>query len=120
VRPISALYVLGTEDPFFPAAGDGTLLSFDSTLAFWGRHNQCGARRTSTALPDTAHDGTRVWRSAYSGCTGRAQVVLDSVVGGGHAWPGAVVPTNPATLGVTSRNLSTNDAIIRLLRGVAP
>ena len=118
--PVAALFLSGTEDQFFGIHGDGALFSIDSTMDFWARRAHCRAPRVSVQLPDTAHDGTVAWESRYPRCATRSvPVVLDSIVGGGHGWAGALHPPGPQ-YGVTTRNLSANDAIIRFLQQVAP
>ena len=117
---VSALFLSGTEDQFFGIHGDGALFSIDSTVDFWARRAHCRSPRVSVELPDTAHDGTVVWESNYSRCATRStRVVLDSIVGGGHGWAGALHPPGPQ-FGVTTRNLSANEAIIRFLNRIAP
>jgi polyhydroxybutyrate depolymerase len=116
-RPISALYILGTADPFFPTAGNPVLLSFDGTIDFWARVNGCSGRRIRTALPDLADDGTMVYSSMYRPCDRGTRTVLDSIVGGGHAWPGGVTPA-PPSFGPTSRDISANAEIIRFLETI--
>jgi polyhydroxybutyrate depolymerase len=119
--PVAALFLSGTDDQFFGINGDGALFSIDSTLDFWARRGHCRAPRVSVQLPDTARDGTVVWESGYPRCASRSvRVVLDSIVGGGHAWAGALHPPSRAVFGVTTRNLSANDAIIRFLDRIAP
>jgi polyhydroxybutyrate depolymerase len=115
----NALYLLGTADPFFALQGDATLFPIDSTLLFWANRAGCRSPRVSVQLPYTAHDGTTVWRSSASGCgKHKLQVTLDSIVGGGHGWAGAVNPPSTA-FGVTTRNLSANAAILRFLDEVS-
>ncbi len=116
-RPVSALYILGTADTFFPVAGSSTVLSVDSTMQFWGRANDCSASRTRAALPDLTDDGTVVYRSRYRSCNDGARVELDSIVGGGHAWPDGVIPASPL-LGPTSHDISANAEIIRFLESI--
>jgi polyhydroxybutyrate depolymerase len=116
-RPVSALFLLGTADSFFPVAGGGTVLSADSTMQFWGRANDCSGSRTRTALPDIADDGTVVYRSWYRSCDDGARTELDSIVGGGHAWPDGAIAA-PASFGPTSRDISANNEIIRFLQSI--
>lgn len=113
-RPVSALYVLGTADGFFPVGGGGAVLPVDSTLRVWARAAECSGARSRTALPDREDDGTVVYRSAWRPCRDGTRVELDSIVGGGHAWPGGTRPA-PAAFGPTSREISANDEIIRFL-----
>jgi polyhydroxybutyrate depolymerase len=113
-RPVSAMYILGTADTFFPAAGSKVLLPFDSTVNFWARKNRCDGGRVSAALLDAEDDGTRVYVSSYRSCDNGSHAVLDSIVGGGHAWPGSTRPA-PEGFGPTSRDISANAEIVRLL-----
>ena len=59
-----------------------------------------------------------VFRSSYRSCDDNTVVALDSIVGGGHAWPGALVPA-PESFGPTSRDISANEEIARFLRVLA-
>lgn len=113
-HPVSALYLLGTEDSFFPVAGGSTLLSVDGTMELWARRNGCGGDRVRSVLPDTADDGTTVYRSRYRSCDAGVRLELDSIVGGGHAWPGGTRPA-PPSFGRTSRDISANAEIVRFL-----
>lgn len=116
-RPISVRYILGTADSFFPVAGNQVLFSFDEALAFWAGRNGCSGQRLRDALPDLADDGTMVYRSQYRFCDGATRTVLDSIVGGGHAWPGSVIPA-PTSFGPTSYDISANAEIVRFLAGL--
>lgn len=117
-RPVNGMYVLGTADDQFPYAGNGLFRSGEAGAGFWADRNGCGGGVTVTALPDTAHDGTTVTQRTWKGCPGNGGVRLFTVQGGGHAWPGALIPGNSETNGVTSRNLSANDAIMRFVQTV--
>lgn len=116
-QPISVLYILGTADGFFPMAGSGTVLSTDGTVGFWAAANGCNRKRISSALPILEDDGTTVYRGQYFSCKQETRTELDSIVGGGHAWPGGVRPA-PASFGPTSRNISANAEIVRFLRNL--
>lgn len=113
-NPVSALYVIGTVDPFFPIAGNSVLLPVDETMDVWATANSCGGRRQRSAWPDRSADGTNAYWSRYGGCDSDTRVWLDSIVGGGHAWPDAAIPA-PSGFGPTSRDISANQEIVRLL-----
>jgi polyhydroxybutyrate depolymerase len=113
-RPMSALYLLGTADAMFPVAGGGAVLPVDSSMQIWARAADCEGQRHRSALPDREDDGTVVYHSAWRPCRDGARVELDSIVGGGHAWPGGTQPA-PASFGPTSREISANAEIIRFL-----
>lgn len=116
-RPVSALYLLGTADPFFPVTGSNVLLPVDSTMHVWAQVNGCPASRSRAALPDLFEDGTVVYRSRYWPCSDGVRTELDSIVGGGHAWPSSVIAA-PSSFGPTSLDISANDEIIRFLETI--
>lgn len=114
-RPISALYILGTADPEFPVDGDALVRSADATLDVWRQNARCDGSRSRSAFPDVPGDGTTAWWSRYRPCANGAVVWLDSIVGGGHVWPGSVVP-DPPSRGPSTLDLSANAEISRFLR----
>ncbi|HRP08531.1 MAG TPA: PHB depolymerase family esterase [Gemmatimonadales bacterium] len=116
-RPVNAFYLVGTADTQFPFEGNETLLSFDGMMSAWARTNGCGGRRNSAAIPDRAEDGTRVYWSRYDKCDNGVRTWMDSIVGGGHAWPDAVIPPGER-FGPTSRDINANDEIARFLQGL--
>jgi polyhydroxybutyrate depolymerase len=84
----ATMAVAGTADPQVPYAG-GTVgrsttrvPAATTTMQAYARHYACaGAGRQDTPWP-----GVR--RLRYGGCVDGAEVVLDTVVGGQHVWPG--------------------------------
>lgn len=116
-RPISAAYVIGDADAFFPAAGNQVTLSIDEVMAFWAARSGCSGGRTRSTWPDADGAITTAYWSRYRPCDHGTHVWLDSIAGGGHAWPGAAVPA-PAQFGPTSRDVSANTEIARLLRAL--
>jgi len=99
-QPVSVLITNGTKDPLVHWEGGevtgpfgfkklGKLLSTTETVQFWVRHDRCKAPPDSTIEPDSdPDDGTRVTRTEYGGGNARTSVVLYTIVGGGHTWPG--------------------------------
>jgi polyhydroxybutyrate depolymerase len=90
-RPPRAVPVIafhGTGDPIVPYLG-GESASFHEPFppvtewgAGWAARNGCAEKPES--LPQTGE----VTGIRYSGCRGDAEVILYTVHGGGHAWPG--------------------------------
>jgi polyhydroxybutyrate depolymerase len=67
------------------AVQDGRIdLSVDSSVSFWVKANGCDPLPAT----ETQSDGNIII-DTYSGCEGGADVVLVTIVDGGHAWPGA-------------------------------
>ncbi|OHV47897.1 polyhydroxybutyrate depolymerase [Pseudofrankia sp. BMG5.36] len=94
-RPVPLLAIHGTADqnvPYnggtgavqeerFPSERGRVDRSVADSVAFWVRRDGC------PATPVAQHDGA-VTRTTYMPCADGTEVVLDTVDGGGHAWPG--------------------------------
>ena len=108
--------VPGHRDPLMPY--DGGVLTF-------GAGSVLPAPRTADALregqrlhgsadgrgqPDTVTDGTRVRRSTYSGCRDGRDVVLFTIEGGGHTWPGG--PPVGRSVGRVTRDLDATRVML--------
>lgn len=113
----SVLEIHGTEDPCWLFDGGtascadtnpGAKIGIPATLALWRANNGCGATAAATPLPDTAADGTRTVKHAFT-CTGAA-LELYEVVDGGHTWPSGYAYS--ATVGLTSQDFSANRVIL--------
>jgi len=87
-RPVPVIAFHGTADPICPynggpsKLGGGTFPSVPSFMANWSRRNQCGPNPIESAV---AADVTRL---QYTDCADNAGVVLYTVKGEGHQWPG--------------------------------
>jgi polyhydroxybutyrate depolymerase len=117
--PVAVLMIDGTEDPLVPYAGGsvksdvgGEVVSADASLAAWAKINRCTGSLPNESLPDLdPKDGTTVTRMRRTGCAGGVEVVLDSIKGGGHTWPGGMQYLPERFVGRTSRDLDANQAI---------
>jgi polyhydroxybutyrate depolymerase len=119
-RPVPVLHVHGTEDEFVPFGGgrgaksisDVPHRSVADTIATWVRANGCREEPAAVEeLPDRTGDSTKVTRTTYRGDSAGAEVVLVTVGGGGHTWPGR---PGSAALGRSTSNVSANDIIWEL------
>ena len=89
-RPVPMIAFHGTADPIVPFNGGTTWKSptrkpFPSVrqwTASWARKNRCGEKPVESAA------ATHVTRLEYTNCADDAAVVLYTVGGGGHSWPG--------------------------------
>ena len=96
-RPVPMIEFHGTADPMVPYDGGLPTSVFAPTrfdphakpfpsipgwAADWARRNRCGTDPIDTAV------AADVTRRAYTGCADDAGVVLYTVRGGGHSWPG--------------------------------
>lgn len=122
--PVPMLMMNGTADPLMPWRGGeirkgrrigrgGTVLSAEDSFSFWAGQNGCGTRGVTARLPDESpDDGTRVDRVDYSGCRAGSAVVLYTVEGGGHTWPGSTSrPALARFSGKTSQDIKASEVI---------
>lgn len=100
-RPIPVLHIHGTADATVPYEG-GWSKGARETMVEWAERNGCDP--TSATTFQNGDSRCETW----SGCEGGADVVLCTVEGGGHTWPGSFdVPA----LGYTTKDLVANDVI---------
>ena len=87
-RPVPVIAFHGTADPVCPynggwsKLGGATFPSVPGFMANWSRRNQCGPNPIETKV---AADVTRF---EYTNCADDADVVLYTLKGEGHQWPG--------------------------------
>jgi len=119
-RAISVLQMSGTDDPLVPYNGGnvvsprgGGVLSVDQTVKFWAKSDGCNAGVSVVHLtPVAPPDGTDVVRKTYRGCRNGSAVVLYTIDGGGHAWPGKVQYLPAFIVGKASDQIDGNATII--------
>ncbi len=121
--PVSVLAINNVNDPLVPYEGGniyssirrldlGKVLSVAESIGFWVNRNQCSTVPVVTEEPDLdPGDGTRVTRTEYTNSTDGTEVVLYSVDGGGHTWPGGVQYLPAWIIGKTSRDFDANEVI---------
>ncbi|MEZ6186365.1 MAG: PHB depolymerase family esterase [Planctomycetota bacterium] len=121
-RPLPVLIMNGTADPLMTWDGerapDGRVkrLSTPETVAWWVRHNGAASAPTTARLLDLdPGDGSTVEVSAYAAA--RAPVVLYTIHGGGHTFPGSNVPDVAWFVGPKNRDLHGPEAVWTFLSG---
>ena len=129
-RPVPVLLVHGTDDPVVPYGGGpvqgdprrGRVASVEETAARWRAVNRCAPDGTVTALPhrDPA-DRTRMtltrWQPKAAG--EGAEVVLVTVDGGGHTWPGGLQYQPQSAIGATAGDVHASDLVADFFRDKA-
>jgi polyhydroxybutyrate depolymerase len=108
-HPVAMVAFHGTADAVVPynggkvnCCGGAVVASTPKAMAGWAAHDHCAAKFTDVRL------GTEVERRTWSGCTATSNVVLYSIDGGGHTWPGSI-PV--ARLGMTTQQIDASATI---------
>ena len=121
--PVSVLAINNVNDPLVPYEGGniyssirklnlGRVLSVDESIMFWVGRNKCSADPEVTEVPDAdPKDGTRVMIKEYLNGTDSTEVILYSIDGGGHTWPGGFQYLPAWLIGKTSRDFNASEAI---------
>jgi polyhydroxybutyrate depolymerase len=114
--PVSVISFQGTRDRLMPYEGGsvsatrGLVLSAPRSAALFAEVNGCPPAPRVTEEPDTVRDGTRIRRSVYDGCGEGREVVLYTIEGGGHTWPGG--PPVGRRVGRVSRDIDATRTML--------
>ena len=105
-RTVPVLQIHGTADPVVP-------YSFvPLTISFWTQYNNCPAEPVITDLPDIdTTDGSTVTLSYYGLCDDSSEVILYTVNGGEHTWPGSAI-----NIGITNQDIDASTEIWNFFR----
>ena len=118
--PLSVCAISGTKDPLMPWDGGvvyprkprGTVISVNDSVMFWVTHDQCSPLPYSIDLPNRVpRDLTRVHEDIYQNGTNHTEVVLYTIINGGHTWPGGLQYLPKALVGRTCRDIDANEVI---------
>jgi polyhydroxybutyrate depolymerase len=111
VKP-AVIEILGTADDITIYQGRTRRPGAEESITSWARHAGCAG---APAVVPVA-DGVEALR--YDGCTG-ADVVLLSVIGGAHPWPGGPVARNRAGNSEAGRTFPATRTILDFFDGHA-
>jgi polyhydroxybutyrate depolymerase len=110
-RPMPILAFHGTDDPLVPYRNGAIGLSLPDVkvrgtqlnMEDWARLDKCHpvASRVST--------GSQVTLEKWNGCAKGTSVVLYTIVGGGHSWPGA---DPKEAVGLTTQQISATSLML--------
>jgi len=117
-KPISVMLIHGTDDPLVPFEGGRVragarrpVLSASASANKWAQLNGCLSTPAASYLPDRSGDSTRVRVENFLQCREGVEVVLYTVEGGGHTWPGGWQYMSERFIGRTSRNIDASEEI---------
>jgi len=85
-QAVAVMAFHGVDDNVVPYAGSGILPAIEEWSSFWAENNGCGTQ------PDAVVSTGEITERRWEGCEN--PVVLYSVDGKGHSWPGSVM--NPS------------------------
>ena len=121
-RPVSVIHFHGDDDRFAPFGGGrgsksisrNEFKSVEHSIRMWAQANGCPDTPMVAKIPQQIDDGTTVQRTTYGPGNEGAEVVLYTVRGGGHTWPGR----DPVVdfLGKSTRNIAANDLMWEFFR----
>jgi len=109
-RPVATVAFHGTADRFAPYQGGSSPISPDlfPSIRDWAgraaRRNQCKGDPSDTRITAS------VRRLAYTNCAENADVILYTVEGGGHTWPGGK-PLPEWIVGRTTREINASSVM---------
>jgi polyhydroxybutyrate depolymerase len=115
-RPVPMIDFHGTADPEVPYDGGKTWVAparfpkQTTWAANWARRNRCASTPSDSAV------ATDVTRRTYSNCADDATVVLYTIKGGGHSWPGGK-PMPEWFVGPTSNSIDATSLMWGFFRG---
>lgn len=110
----------GTDDPLVPYGGGtvkvfrktrGEIVSTDEFVDFWKAENGYTVKQDKVDLPNTAAEGTTVSKTEYTNCKDQGALVLYTINGGGHTWPGGKQYLVERWIGKTNRDIVACDVI---------
>lgn len=121
-QPLSMMMIEGMNDPIMPFNGgnvfengqlEGQVTSVPETLQYWVQRDGCPALAQIWWLPNTdPSDGTQI-QEEYRMCSLGMEVVLMTVYGGGHTWPGYPSTQPTSVVGNTSYDINASDLVTR-------
>jgi polyhydroxybutyrate depolymerase len=99
-KPISVLLINGTKDPLVKfdggpvgfkddESGRGISLSTSWTIKILTENNSCMPGTKIEVIEDKEDDDCKAEKETYYTCASGTKVILVTIKGGGHTWPGA-------------------------------
>ncbi len=99
-KPISVLLINGTKDPLVKfdggpvgfrddESGRGVSLSTSWTVKILAGNNSCQTSTKIEEIEDKEDDDCKAEKETYYKCAEGTKIVLVTIKGGGHTWPGA-------------------------------
>jgi polyhydroxybutyrate depolymerase len=116
-KPVSIMFIQGTSDPLVHMEGGavarthGRNISLADSVHFWLDQDQLTKKLQSSDLPSHDPNGTSVHRDIYDGGKQGTEVVVYTIHGGGHTWPGGQQYLPVFLVGKVNHDLKASDVI---------
>jgi polyhydroxybutyrate depolymerase len=111
--PMPVIYFHGTADPlrFYTGGGapGGKTLSARAMTDWWVEKNGCSTKGVIEKLANPVDDGMSVTRERYGGGRSGSEVILYTIEGGGHTWPGGEPYYTEERVGKVARDISASE-----------
>jgi polyhydroxybutyrate depolymerase len=116
--PVPVLAFHGTADPIVPYADGATgrsvpgvpVVGAERNLAAWAALDGC------TATPLVTPPAPDIVRRRWIRCDPGSSVILYTIVGGGHTWPGSPVVLSAAVFGPTTESVDATGLMLAFFR----
>jgi len=120
-QPLPVMYIHGTKDPIISYNGGKLfgrkMFSHRDVIEKWVKMNDCNPEPVTTEIPDSAHDGTEIFKQEYTNHANGLKVISYSIGNGGHTWPGGRQYFPEFLIGKTTRNLDACQTIWDFFKG---
>ena len=112
--PLPVVAFHGTADPIvaYRQGGVGAALPGIKVVGVEEDQAQGPGLTAAPRGPTSTRSGSMVVRRTWSGCRGGSAVVLYSVLGGGHTWPGSPIDLSTTTFGATTHQIDATGLML--------
>lgn len=121
-KPISVLLINGTKDPLVKfdggpvgfkddETGRGSSLSTSWTVKILTANNSCQTSTKIEVIDDKEDDDCTAEKETYYKCADGTKIVLVTIKGGGHTWPGASQYLPKIIVGNVCKDFNATDMI---------
>lgn len=120
-KEVSVMFMQGTADPLVHIEGGavarthGRNISLTDATKFWIDRDQTVTKPASSDLPHHDPNGTSVHRDAFTGGKQCSEVIVYTIRGGGHTWPGGEQYLPVIVVGKVNHDIDASQVIWEFL-----
>lgn len=111
IRPVPVISFHGDSDSIVPYEGQGTLPPIETWASDWAARDECTDEATITQINDEVRE------IRYAECAEGTSVVLFTIAGGGHTWPGGGSAGPEFLVGLTSTAINATETMWAFFEG---